>query len=305
MKSTFDGLVEAMRQRFVGAATSPFAHAPYPLRSTMDYEGDPGLFGPGSVSWSIIGDVSAFVGGIRGLLIQAAHPEVVAGVADHSRYREDPLGRLSRTSAYVTATTYGAIPEVEEAVQRVRHAHKPVHGTSSRGVAYNAEAAPLAAWVHNALTDSFLQAHRVYGGSRLHPSQADRFVTEQSAVGRLLDAAPIPTSERELSEWIATHPDLGPTEAMVAAVEFLTDPPLEPAIRIGYSLLLQAAIVTIPERIRAILGVSPAPLAEQAGRGAVAAMRWALGYSPSWELALRRCGAEIPEGLFRQPSRVA
>ena len=39
------------------------------------------------------------------------HPEVVAGVADHSRYREDPLGRLSRTSAYVTAASFGAMPE--------------------------------------------------------------------------------------------------------------------------------------------------------------------------------------------------
>ena len=71
-----------------------FAHADMPLTQTGDYTGDPGLCGPGSVSWRVIGDVSVFVGGIRALLIQSAHPEVAAGVDDHSRYRDDPLGRL-------------------------------------------------------------------------------------------------------------------------------------------------------------------------------------------------------------------
>ena len=72
--------------------------------------GDPGLFGPDSVTWRVIGDVATFIGGIRALLVQAAHQEVAAGVADHSRYQDDPLGRLSRTSAYVTATAFGAMP---------------------------------------------------------------------------------------------------------------------------------------------------------------------------------------------------
>ena len=88
------GLSESLRQRVVASATGPFQHAPYPLSRTLAFPGDPGLFGPGSVSWTVIGDASTFAGGIRALLVQAAHPEVVAGVADHSRYREDPLGRL-------------------------------------------------------------------------------------------------------------------------------------------------------------------------------------------------------------------
>ena len=97
-----------------------FAHGEMPLRRTADYPGDAGLCGPGSVSWKAIGDVSVFVGAIRALLIQAAHPEAVAGVDDHSRYRDDPMGRLNRTAYYVTSATFGAMPEVEEAVERVR-----------------------------------------------------------------------------------------------------------------------------------------------------------------------------------------
>ncbi|SVC59772.1 uncharacterized protein METZ01_LOCUS312626, partial [marine metagenome] len=83
-------------------------------------------------------DPAAFVGGIRALLVQAAHPEVAAGVGDHSVYREDPLGRLSRTAAYVSATTYGSLPEVDRALTVVRNAHRPVSGTSHRGTAYDA-----------------------------------------------------------------------------------------------------------------------------------------------------------------------
>jgi len=100
-----------MKDRVVRQVTALSAHGPQPLANTLSYAGDSGLLGPDSVSWKVIGDAAAFVGGIRALLVQAAHPEVVAGVEQHSRYRSDPLGRLSRTSAYVTETTYGAMPE--------------------------------------------------------------------------------------------------------------------------------------------------------------------------------------------------
>jgi uncharacterized protein (DUF2236 family) len=294
-------LVEAIRRRVASSATSPFAHAPYPLARSLEYPGDPGLLGPDSVSWHLIGDVAAFVGGIRGLLIQAAHPEVVAGVGDHSRYREDPLGRLSRTSSYVTATTYGAIPEVEQAVAQVRRIHRVVSGVSSRGVAYDAGDPGFSAWVHNALTDSFLVAHRTYGGLELTPGEEDRYVLEQTRIGALLGSDPMPTTSAALSRWIELHPGLARSPEMRDAVDFLTAPPLEPGLRLGYKVLLEAATATVPTRLLDILGMKRAPGAVRIGRAAVAGLRWALGYSPSWQLALVRCGAPIPEHRFKQP----
>lgn len=292
---------DRIRERIVAGATGPFAHAPYPLAHTLDYEGDPGLFGPESVTWRVVGDVAAFVGGIRALLVQAAHPEVAAGVADHSSYRDDPLGRLSRTSAYVTATSYGAMPEVAAAVAVVRQAHQVVRGRSHRGRPYAASDPALAAWVHNALTDSFLVAYRVFGPEPLGGDEADRFVREQTEVGRLLGATPLPPSAAALASWIATHPDLAPSPGMVEALEFLTDPPLGRAQRAGYRVMLEGAIATLPERIRRILG-------RRAGRGALAscravvrALRWGLGPSPSWHLALVRTGAPVPPGMFPRP----
>ena len=292
--------IERLRVTVVSRTTGLFAHGNDPMAHTMDYGGDPGLFGPDSITWEVMGDVSGFVAGIRALLIQAAHPEVVAGVADHSRYREDPLGRLSRTSDYVTATSYGAMPEVEQAVRIVRAAHRRVVGVSHRGLAYRADDPPLAAWVHNSLTDSFLACHQAYGARRLSQEEADRFVWEQTRIGRLLDADPLPETEAELSEWVAEHPAVGPSPGMREAVGFLRQPPLDPAVLLAYQVLASAAIETVPPRIRTALSLKPRPGAWQVGRASTTAMRWALAASPRWRQALLRVGAPIDERRFKQ-----
>lgn len=300
LRRTAESLVETVRTGLTRATLSMFEHAPYPLEHTLDHEGDPGLLGPGAMSWRVIADPAAFVGGIRGLLIQAAHPEVVAGVDQHSRYRDDPLGRLSRTSAYVTATTFGAMPEVHEAVRQVRKAHVFVKGVSSRGRRYNAADPGYSAWVHNALTDSFLTTNQAYSGRSLTVVEADRFVEEQTRVGALLGADPLPASATELSRWVTDHPEIESSPEMEKVVDFLSDPPLSPGIKTGYMVLLEAAVYTLPARLIEILGVRPKAAADVVGRAGVGSLRWALGYSPSWALALQRTGREIPEELFRR-----
>jgi len=293
-------LLDRYRDPVVGSTTDLFAHAPYPLANTLSYEGDPGLCGPDSVTWPVVGDAAAFVGGVRALLIQAAHPEVVAGVSDHSRYQQDPLGRLSRTSAYVTATSFGAVPEVEAAVAMVRRAHHPVRGESHRGRRYSAGAPALASWVHNALTDSFLQAYLAYGPRKLTSAEADRFVAEQTAIGALLGADPMPATAAELSGWIADHPDVTASPGLVDAVDFVRNPPLPWQVKLPYRLLFMAAVATLPARIRQTLGIHKVPGAVVVGRLTVAALRWALGYTPSWHVSLVRVGAPVPPRLFRQ-----
>lgn len=295
-------LLDVVQNRMAEAVSRPFQHAPYPLAGTLEYQGDPGLFGPDSVSWKVIGDVTSMLGGIRALLVQAAHPEVVAGVADHSRYREDPLGRLSRTSAYVTATTFGAVPEVEAAVERVRRVHRPVRGTSHRGEHYSADAPDLSAWVHNALTDSFLVAYQAFGPETLSPEEADTFVAEQARIGSLLDAKPIPETASELAHWIRTHQGIASSPGMRDAVDFLTAPPLEGiGLRTGYRVLQAGAVATLPSRLQRVLCVRHGPGAIEATRGLIWSMRWAMGASPSWNLALIRVGAPVPDDLFHQP----
>jgi uncharacterized protein (DUF2236 family) len=294
-------LADLIRDRAVAGTASLFSHGAYPLARTLDYPGDPGLFGPESMTWAVAGDTAVFVGGIRALLVQAAHPEVAAGVAQHSRYREDPLGRLARTAAYVTATSFGAMPEVGRAVAVIRGRHRPVAGHSDRGLPYDASDPALSAWVHNSLADSFLTAYRVYGARPCPPADADRYVREQARVGELLGASPLPDTAAALSAWVASHPGLAPSPASAQAISFLRRPPLPSATRAAYRVLLRAAVATLPGRIREIVGLPSRPGDLTAGRAAVTALRWALGSSPDWQLALARTGsAPPPQARFRR-----
>ena len=159
--------------------------------------------------------------------------------------------------------------------------------------------------MHNALTDSFLVAYQEYGPHPLTAAEADRFVSEQTAVGRLLDAAPLPDRASALAQWIADHPDVDRSPGMEDAIAFLRSPPLPLPVRPAYRILFEAAAATLPERLRATLGVAPLPGAKAVGRAAVNGLRWSLGSSPSWHVALVRVGAPVPSGLFRQPLRTS
>lgn len=285
------------RQRVTGAAVGLFSHAPDPLASTFDHPGDPGLFGPGSMTWRVMCDCSTFVGGVRALLVQAAHPEVAAGVGDHSSYRSDPLGRLSRTAAYVTATAYGSLPEVDDAVAIVRRLHGPVSGTSHRGLAYSAAEPEMAAWVHNALVDSFLVAHRTYGSAPMSDADADVYVAEQVRLGERMGADPLPATSADLTRWLVDHPSLGPSPAGADAVRFLAGPPLDSPVRFAYRIIHDAAAATVPTPVLDVLGIRRKPGAVLRGRLLIRALRAALGASPAWAAALERCGEPRPSGV--------
>jgi uncharacterized protein (DUF2236 family) len=291
-----------VRERIARSVSDLFTHAEYPLTDSLSYEGDPGLFGPGSSTWEVIGDVSAMVGGIRALLIQTAHPEVVAGVADHSEYRADPLGRLSRTSAYVTATAYGAKPEVQASIDTVFGAHAPVTGVSHRGRPYSANHGGHASWVHNVLTDSFLTAYQTFAPTPLDTERSDAFVVEQAELGSRLRANDLPLQHGTLAQWVDTHEALEASSAMTNALTFLKNPPLPAAARVGYRILLNGAAAAIPPRVTNILGLEPPRGSLVLARKLLALMRWSMGSSPSWWLALERTHEDPPAGVrFRRP----
>jgi uncharacterized protein (DUF2236 family) len=52
--------------------------------------GDPGLTGPGSITWRVCRERVVPLGGLSALLLQLAHPLVAAGVAEHSSFHDDP-----------------------------------------------------------------------------------------------------------------------------------------------------------------------------------------------------------------------
>src|SRR5699024_1428539 len=76
----------------------------------VDYDhptGDPGLFGPDSATWKMHADFPGMMaGGLCALMLQTLHPRALAGVWDHSSFRETSLERLRRTTLFVGATSF-------------------------------------------------------------------------------------------------------------------------------------------------------------------------------------------------------
>ena len=88
--------------------------------------GDPGLTGPGSVTWRVCRERVVPLGGLSALLLQLAHPLVAAGVAEHSSFQEDPTKRLILTLEMLLVTTFGDTRQVGEMTRRIAHIHRPL-----------------------------------------------------------------------------------------------------------------------------------------------------------------------------------
>jgi uncharacterized protein (DUF2236 family) len=155
--------------------------------------GDPGLFGPQSVTWKVHADFSAMmVGGLSSLMIQALHPRALAAVWDHSNFRHQLKARLRRTALFVAATTYGSVDLATKHVQRVNAIHAKIKGIDLKGQAYIANEPHLLRWVHLVETISFLNAYQHLALQPLCPSDCDRYVVEMNKVGEMLGATNLP-----------------------------------------------------------------------------------------------------------------
>jgi uncharacterized protein (DUF2236 family) len=257
---------------------------------------DAGLFGPGSAPWAVHGSLTTLVGGIRALLLQALHPAALAGVRDHSRYRDHSLDRLAGTTRWLVSLTFGDSVVVERESARVRQVHARVTGTwsppgrSDDVRPYSADDPDLLRWVHLAFTDSFLRTHLVWGGPI--PGGPDAYVAQWARAAAPLGLADPPLSHQELTEQLAVYDPLvaaGPDARDV--VRFVLNPPLPRAARPAYRVLAAGAIATLEPRHRELLGLRAVPRrpAYAATGALLAGLRCALGpMSPSERAARQR-----------------
>jgi uncharacterized protein (DUF2236 family) len=176
-------------------------------QSGIDYDapaGDPGLFGPDSVTWRVHADFAGMLaGGLCALMLQALHPRALAGVWDHSNFRDDLVGRLRRTTNFVAGTTYAGRAEAERLIARVAAIHARVRGVTADGDAYAADDPDLLTWVHVSEAYGFLQGYRRYGGAPLDDADADRYYDEVRRVAEALGARAVPASVREVDAYFA------------------------------------------------------------------------------------------------------
>ena len=274
--------VEDVRLRLQRTVRSFLTGSPAPAMHPIDRE-DPGLFGPGSITWRVHADPAMFIGGLRALLIQTFHPLTMAGVADHSEYRRDPLGRFQRTVHYVGITTYGTTAEAEAAIRAVRRVHGRVVGNAPDGRRYAANDPHLLDWVHLTEVESFLGSYQRYSTRPLDADDADRYVVEMALLGQLIGAEHPPTSVAEMQAAMARfRPELHIGRQARDAVRFLLVPPLPLVARPAYGIVAGAAVSLLPSWARRMLWLPIAPGVEPlVVRPAATALMRVLGWALS------------------------
>jgi uncharacterized protein (DUF2236 family) len=260
-----------------------------------------GLYLPNDAPWIVHADFGTLVGGIRALLMQALHPGSLTGVATHSRYEQDALGRLAGTIRWLTVTTFGSHAAVAGEAQRVNRMHKRVTGEYQTAEGeqrpYKAADPDLLLWVHIAFMDSFLRCHQMYAWREI-PGGADAYVRLWAKSVEPIGLASAPLSEAQLVSEIDRYKrELVATPKTLDVVKFIKRPPLPLLARPVYWLLFEAAVVSLPVEFRELLGLKAKSrrIIQPITRGVLRLIRFAIGpESPIEDGAidrLRRIGA--------------
>ncbi|QDE39994.1 DUF2236 domain-containing protein [Luteibacter pinisoli] len=260
---------------------------PKPPTGGIDYEhpaGDPGLFGPNSVTWRIHNDFCGMLaGGLCALYLQTLHPRALAGVWDHSNFREDLVGRLRRTTAFVGGTTYAPTAEAHAMIARVRSIHANVRGLDEAGQPYSADDPDLLTWVHVSEMASFLAGFRAYGPMDVPAAAADAYLDETRRVAEALGARDVPGSVAALDDYVRDIiPTLAYTERTRVVLEVLADLDLPvPLAGLSRDIFLHAGAALLPPWASDLLRRSAAD--QMKGRVATATLR---GMAPLFRAAL-------------------
>lgn len=147
---------------------------------------------------------SVVMGGMRALLLHAAHPLIAAAAAQTGMYERETWRRHERTLRLTFTLVFGDRREATLAARQINVAHRQVHGVDpATGHTYDARDPELLLWVHASLISSFLLFERLAVG-RLGESGRQRFHEEAITMATLLGlpAARIPGSVRDLDAWV-------------------------------------------------------------------------------------------------------
>jgi uncharacterized protein (DUF2236 family) len=229
--------------------------------------GDPGWFGPQSVAWRVHADPSLLVAGITAFTLQALHPLAMAGVAEHSAFSDDFMGRTRRTAEFVQGVVYGSTARAERLCRMVRKVHEPVVGIAPDGRPYAANDPDLLDWVHIAEYLAIAAANRRFALQPMSRAELDQYIGEVAVVGEGTGVEDPPRSWHEILESLERHrPNLAVAEYAAAGVGFLNDPPIIPGpAKPVWRSLWAGARACLPPVATRLLNLSPPTTAELIG----------------------------------------
>jgi uncharacterized protein (DUF2236 family) len=236
--------------------------------------GDPGLTGPGSLTWRVCRERVVPLGGLSALLLQLAHPLVAAGVAEHSSFHADPTKRLMLTLEMLLVTTFGDICQAGQMTQRIANIHRVVHGSLPQDVGewrrethYSAADPELCLWVYATIIETMLNSYSTFIRP-LDMSERAELYRESERFGQLYGVGKDirPVSYQDFQDYYA-----GTLSRLVAGDQ----------ARSVVRLILRARLRGIPIAPWSYLlagGLLPAPLRAQYG------LRWSAAQRALWWL---------------------
>jgi uncharacterized protein (DUF2236 family) len=239
---------------------------------------DTGYFGPESVSWQVHREVTVLFGGARAVLMQAAHPLVIAGARHTGFYERNPWKRLQRTLLLTYAVTFGTKAEANAAADRINEVHTRIHGVDEiTGQPYNALDPELLLYVHACLVDCALLFEELTVG-RLDDAGRQRFHEEQmlAAEMMLVPRDMIPPTVPALRAYLADLADTGTfiaTESAQRVADLFISPPAEAEWRPVLKGVSRLAFATLPPVLRNLYGVKVGVAREAAMRATFAGIR--------------------------------
>jgi uncharacterized protein (DUF2236 family) len=239
---------------------------------------DVGYFGPESVSWRVHREVTVLFGGARALLLQAAHPLVIAGARETGFYERNPWRRLQRTLMLTYALTFGTKAEACAAAERINDVHARIKGIDPvTGRAYDALDPELLLYVHACLVDSALLYEGLTVG-RLDHAGRQRFHDEQKLAAELLLVPrhiipPTIDGLRAYLRDVVAGADVLVTDAARRVALLFADPPAEAEWRPVLTLVSRLAFATLPRPIRSQYGVEMTVTRRAETRAAFATLR--------------------------------
>lgn len=225
-----------------------------------------GIFGPDSMMWEINKyPLSAMQGAGRALLLQIAHPWITNAIDEHSKTREDPVGRGNRTFTHVGRMIYGSLDQALDSARVVYRLHCEIRGrllqgssASPAGSSYQANEVAAAVWVHATLWDTAAMMYEMFVRP-LTPEEKERYYQETRRFAWLFG---IP-DEALPADWTAfmaynhrmwTGPDLQVNANTRELAGFLFRPK-QKSLRSVMRWITQVSAVTMPEKVGEAFGL--------------------------------------------------
>ena len=243
-----DEFIRKTIREMVGGSGPPIAF--------LTPKGDRGLFGPESIAWKVHADfISMMIGGISSLILQALHPQALAGVWDHSSFREDLKGRLGRTAFFIAATTYGPTEMANDVIEKVNHIHAKITGLDEFGNPYSATDPHLLAWVHLTETRSFMNSFEYYRKEIISPEEKDQYFLEMKSLGERMGAKDLPSTYANTESAITAYiPELYFGKRASSIIDLLENFPGNLMAKPFIKLISRAGFLNLPDWVYPMIG---------------------------------------------------